>query len=392
MLRLPSPPPATARFFDLGMDSLMAVELRNRLNRAFAGEYVASNTVVFDYPDTAGLARFLAGELAEVCESGRAGDARGAGGAEAASSRAARPGAAGFRTPPPAPRSAALLDLASRSPAPSAPPPPHPAPSPENAIAIVGMACRLPGAPDLAAFWKALEDGVETVSDGRPDTSARSDSDGDTTGGGGATYRRGGFVAGIDEFDARFFGIRPIEARTMDPQQRMLLETSWQALEDAGMDPAGLKGSRTGVYAGLSGCEYRDLMTKSGAEIAFLGTTGSVAAGRVAFVLGLMGPAMPLDMTCASSLAAVHEGAAALLRGEVDLALAGRRQCAPVPRGHEVHGRDRPALRRRALPDLRRGRGRPTCGAKGAGCSSSNGFAMRRPTATGSGPSSVARP
>ena len=109
----------------------------------------------------------------------------------------------------------------------------------------------------------------------------------------------------------------------MDPQQRMLLETSWQALEDAGMDPAGLKGSRTGVYAGISGCEYRDLMTKSGAEAAILGTTGSVAAGRVAFVLGLMGPAMPLDMTCASSLAAVHEGAAALLRGEVDLALAG---------------------------------------------------------------------
>ena len=324
VLRLPSPPPATARFFDLGMDSLMAVELRNRLNRAFAGEYVASNTVVFDYPDTAGLARFLAGELAEACESGAP--------ATRAEPAAPKPPPLAPRAPerpvseppppPPAPRSSALLDLAPRSPALSAPPPPHPAPSPESAIAIVGMACRLPGAPDLAAFWKALEDGVETVSDGRPDTAARSDSYGDATGG-STTYRRGGFVAGIDEFDARFFGIRPIEARTMDPQQRMLLETSWQALEDAGMDPAGLKGSRTGVYAGLSGCEYRDLMTKSGAEVAFLGTTGSVAAGRVAFVLGLMGPAMPLDMTCASSLAAVHEGAAALLRGEVDLALAG---------------------------------------------------------------------
>ena len=324
VLRLPSPPPATARFFDLGMDSLMAVELRNRLNRAFAGEYVASNTVVFDYPDTAGLARFLAGELAEVCESGAP--------APRAEPAASKPPPLAPRTPerpvseppppPPAPRSSTLLDLAPQSPAPSAPPPPHPAPTPENAIAIVGMACRLPGAPDLAAFWKALEDGVETVSEGRPDAADGSDSD-DNAATGGTTYRRGGFVAGIDGFDARFFGVRPIEARTMDPQQRMLLETSWEALEDAGMDPAGLKGSRTGVYAGISGSEYRDLMTKSGAEVAFLGTTGSVAAGRVAFVLGLMGPAMPLDMTCASSLAAVHEGVAGLLRGEVDLALAG---------------------------------------------------------------------
>ena len=310
VLRLPSPPPATARFFDLGMDSLMAVELRNRLNRAFAGEYVASNTVVFDYPDTAGLARFLAGELAKVCESGAP-----------ATREAPRAPERPVSEPPPAtPRASAPRLPATRDPAPS--PASSPAPSPENAIAIVGMACRLPGAPDLAAFWKALEDGVETVSEGRPDAADGSDSDGDAETGGTA-FRRGGFVTGIDGFDARFFGIRPIEARAMDPQQRMLLETSWEALEDAGMDPAGLKGSRTGVYAGISGSEYRDLMTKSGAEAAILGTTGSVAAGRVAFVLGLMGPAMPLDMTCASSLAAVHEGAAALLRGEVDLALAG---------------------------------------------------------------------
>ena len=328
VLRLPSPPPASARFFDLGMDSLMAVELRNRLNRAFAGEYVASNTVVFDYPDTAGLARFLAGELAEVCESG-APATREAPAAPKRPPRATRAPERPVSEPPPAtPRASASLDPVpldpTAHPAPASTPASTPAsaPAPENAIAIVGMACRLPGAPDLAAFWKALEDGVETVSEGRPDAADGSDSDGDAETGGTA-FRRGGFVAGIDGFDARFFGIRPIEARAMDPQQRMLLETSWEALEDAGMDPAGLKGSRTGVYAGISGSEYRDLMTKSGAEAAILGTTGSVAAGRVAFVLGLMGPAMPLDMTCASSLAAVHEGAAALLRGEVDLALAG---------------------------------------------------------------------
>ena len=118
-------------------------------------------------------------------------------------------------------------------------------------------------------------------------------------------------------------GIRPIEARTVDPQQRMLLETSWQALEDAGMDPGGLEGSRTGVYVGISGSEYRDVIARSGEDMAVLETAGSVAAGRVAFALGPHGSAIPFDMTCASSLAAVHEAVAALHRGEVNLALAG---------------------------------------------------------------------
>ena len=294
VLRLSAPPSPAARFFDLGMDSLMAVELRNRLNRGFAGVYVASNTVVFDYPDTAALAHFLAGELGEI-DAGEPPET----GVEPAGRRERR-----------------------------VPDPPMPMPLPEDrvaesdGIAIVGMACRFPGAAGLAAFWDELVAGVDAVTDGRPGPAARPGPGGDPDPD-NAAYRCGGFVAGIDEFDARFFGIRPIEARTMDPQQRMLLETSWQALEDAGMDPGGLRGSRTGVYVGISGCEYRDLIARSGADIAYLGTAGSVAAGRVSFALGLMGPAMPLDMTCASSLAAVHEAGAALHRGEVDLALAG---------------------------------------------------------------------
>ena len=282
VLRLPSTPAPTVGFFDLGMDSLMAVELRNRLNRAFAGEYVASNTVVFDYPDAAALAGHLAGEL---------GDALG-GGAPAAAPERSAPGAG---------------PAAARA---------------DERIAIVGMACRLPGAPDLASFWAQLVAGGEGVSDGRPDFDSWLADVGDPEAE-NPVFRRGGFVHDLDAFDARFFGIRPIEARAMDPQQRMLLETSWQALEDAGIDPDRLRGSRTGVYAGLSGSEYRDLMAASGADVGYLGTTGSVAAGRIAFTLGLMGPAMPLDMTCASSLATVHEGVAALQRGEIDLALAG---------------------------------------------------------------------
>ena len=304
VLRLSAPPSPAARFFDLGMDSLMAVELRNRLNRGFAGAYVASNTVVFDYPDTAALARFLAGELGDLGP----GDA---------------PATGEERSGPPEPRAPDLRPPGPRMPD-RRPPPSHvdERVAERDGIAIVGMACRFPGATDLAAFWNQLATGVDAVTDGRPDAGARPEPAADD-GADNAAYRCGGFVAGIDEFDARFFGIRPIEARTMDPQQRMLLETSWQALEDAGMDPGGLRGSRTGVYVGISGCEYRDVMARSGADIAFLGTAGSVAAGRVAFALGLMGPAMPLDMTCASSLAAVHEAAAALDRGEVDLALAG---------------------------------------------------------------------
>ena len=138
-----------------------------------------------------------------------------------------------------------------------------------------------------------------------------------------ALYNRGGFVNEIDRFDARFFGIKPIEARMMDPRQRLLLETSWQALEDAGMDPARLKGSHAGIYAGVGSSEYRDLIAAGGEVGSYLGTAGSLAVGRVAYALGFMGPAIPLDMTCASSLVAVHQAVSGLQQDEVNLALAG---------------------------------------------------------------------
>ena len=279
VLRLPSTPDPSVGFFDLGMDSLMAVELRNRLNRAFAGDYTASNTVVFDYPDIASLARHLVEELGEV---------------EAE----------------PVPQTL---------PKPFSRPVSRPV---EEGIAIVGMACRFPGAPDLDAFRRLLEEGRSAVTEGRPDPIGGDGVPADSEAGEGA-YRHGAFIEGIDRFDARFFGIRPIEARTMDPRQRLLLETTWQALEDAGIDPGTLRGSRTGVYAGLGGSEYRDVIAQGGEEVGYLGTAGSVAVGRVAFALGLSGPAMALDMTCASSLAALHQAVVGLERGEVDVALGG---------------------------------------------------------------------
>ena len=281
VLRMPSSPAPTVGFFDLGMDSLMAVEVRNRLNRTLTGEYVLSNTAVFDYPNIAALAGHLREELSQVL------------GADSAEPAAA-----------PEPESPAQVARAD-----------------EDAIAIVGMACRFPGAPDLEGFWDLLAGERHAIIDGRPGGGPWEGLPGDPAAQ-EAIFRRGGFIEDLDLFDNRFFRISPIEARMMDPQQRLLLETTWHALEDAGVDAESLRGSRTGVYAGIGGSEYRDVITYKGQDDLYFGTSGSLTAGRVAFVLGLEGPAMPVDMACASSLAAVHQGVAALQRGEVDLALA----------------------------------------------------------------------
>ncbi len=281
VLRLPAAPEPSVGFFDLGMDSLMAVELRNRLNRAFSDQYVVPNTVVFDYPDIASLASHLAEELGGVST-------------EPATEEEPEP---------------EVIPVTQRE-------------KKHDGIAIVGMACRFPGAPDIDTFWRQLVAGKDAVTDGRGDSG---------TWGGltkelpaeYAAYRQGGFVDEIDRFDSRFFRIAPIEARTMDPRQRMLMETSWQALEDAGMNPDLLRGSRTGVYAGISTSEYRDLMTGSAYGVSYLGTAASMAVGRLSFVLGLEGPTIPVELNCASSLVAVHYAAAALWNEEVDMALVG---------------------------------------------------------------------
>lgn len=190
----------------------------------------------------------------------------------------------------------------------------------EDAIAIVGMACSFPGAPDPDSYWDLLVEGRSAITGSRPaggpwervpEDQAAQD----------AIFRRGGFIEDLDGFDNRFFRISPMGARIMDPQRRILLETIWHALEDAGVDPEDLRGSRTGVYAGIGTSEYREVISASGHDDLYFGASASLTAGRIAFVLGLEGPAMPVDTACASSLAAVHQAAAALQRGEVDLTL-----------------------------------------------------------------------
>lgn len=196
-------------------------------------------------------------------------------------------------------------------------------------LAIVGIGCRLPGGVhDADSFWALLHDGVDAIRpiptsrwnveefyDPTPDARGKMDT------------RWGGFIDGHDEFDPKFFGIAPSEAEIMDPQQRLLLETSWEALEHAGVAPASLAGTSTGVYVGICNGDYGQILLKAPRDQITphlaTGLSHAVAAGRISYVLGLQGPSMAVDTSCSASLVAVHLACQSLRTGECDLALAG---------------------------------------------------------------------
>src|SRR5713101_271727 len=200
------------------------------------------------------------------------------------------------------------------------------APGRISPIAVVGLSCRFPGAESPAEFWSLLQSGSDAVGEIPED---RWDVAGhfhpDPAKPGRMYTRAGGFIADIDKFDAGFFGISPREARRIDPQQRILLELTWEALESAGIVPAGLAGSQTGVFVGISVSDYASLQRGDPDNVdayVMSGSAVSNAANRISYVFDLHGPSFIVDTACSSSLVALHEACVSLWRGESSLAIA----------------------------------------------------------------------
>ena len=196
----------------------------------------------------------------------------------------------------------------------------------DEPIAIIGIGCRFPGAEGPSAYWRLLADGVDAITEVSPERwNADAFASADQATADNST-RWGGFLSQIDQFDAGFFGISPREAVRMDPQQRLIMEVGWEALEDAGQVPDRLAGSRTGVFIGISTFEYANLLYSQPALFDPYSGTGvalSVTANRLSYLLDLRGPSIAVDTACSSSLVAVHMACRSLHDAECDLALAG---------------------------------------------------------------------
>ena len=277
VLSLPNPPGLDVPLAELGIDSLMAVEFATRLQQQVGREHAIPPTLAFDYPTVARLTEHLL-NLIEAT-----------------------------------PVEAETVSVATRT--------------EDEAVAIVGIGCRFPGADGPEAYWELLRNGIDATCDvpeGRWDLERFYSPE---PANGKIYTKRGGFLPDIDQFDADFFGLSDSDAAWMDPQHRMLLETSWQAMEDAGVVPGKNHDANVGVFMGIMSTDYAQIREQLDPDLIDgsqgAGMSHSAGVGRLSYLFGFEGPAVAVDTASSSSLVAVCQAVRSLLDGDCNLALAG---------------------------------------------------------------------
>lgn len=294
-----------------GFDSIQFVEFANRINKQFHTGVTPAD--FFEYQSIADFVPYLEEEYGEQLQALFAEQS-----VQSAPLIAERPAE---EAPPSITRSRSSVESATAI---SGSEPRASTPTVKEPIAIIGMSGILPQSEDLAQFWSNLLNGNDLITEIPPDRWNWRDTLGDPGQGNKTNSKWGGFIPDIDKFDAKFFGISPREAELMDPQQRILLQTVWKTIEDAGYKASDLSKTRTGLYVGVSTNDYMELLKENGVDIQAYTMTGnlhSILVNRISYLLNLNGPSFPIDTACSSSLVAIRQAVEGLWNGSCRMAL-----------------------------------------------------------------------